>query len=319
MISKEIKKILEKNQYRIVGKHSAVQICPWTKKSLRGEDGCWKEQFYGVKSHGCCQMTPIVICENQCLHCWRPIEYNLGTELGKIDEPKKIIEGIIRERKKLLMGFKGSKKTDIKKFKEALEPSLFAFSLLGESTLYPKLAELIKEIRKRNAISFLVTNGLNPEKIKELAKKKCLPTQLTVSMNAPNKKLYEKICRSSKKDAWKKFNETLKLMPELKCRTVVRLTLVKDLNMEDKHAKQYAKLIKKASPLFIHVKGYACRGYSKKRLSYKNMPSHKEVKDYAKKMLKFLKNYKFLDEKFESRVVLLGKDKSRMKIKEEEI
>lgn len=319
MLSKEIKGILEKNQYRIVGKHSAVQICPWTKKSLRGEDVCWKERFYNVKSHRCCQMTPSIICENKCLHCWRPIEYNLGTEIGKIDEPKKIIDGIIRERKKLLMGFKGSKKTNIKKFKEALEPSLFTFSLLGEPTLYPKLAELIKEVRKRNAVSFLVTNGLAPEKIKELARKKCLPTQLTVSMNVPNKKLYEKICRSSKKNAWKKFNETLKLMPELKCRTVVRLTLIKDLNMKEGHAEQYATLIKKAAPLFIHVKGYACRGYSKKRLSYKNMPSHKEVKEFSKSLLKHLPKYKFLDDKFESRVVLLGKDKSRMKIKKNEL
>lgn len=320
MIPEKLREILEKNQYRIIGGHSALQICPWTKKSLRGEGVCWKEKFYGIKSSGCCQMSPAVMwCENSCLHCWRPIEYTLGTKLKRIDSPKKIIEEVVRERKKLLMGFKGSKKTDKKKFREALEPSLFTFSLSGEPTLYPKLAELIKEIRKRNAVSFLVTNGLNPEKIKELGRKNALPTQLTVSINAPNETLYETICRSSKKDSWKKLNQTLDLMKRIECRTIARLTLIKELNMEENHAEQYAKLIKKASPLFVHIKGWVCRGFSKNRLSFKKMPRHKEVKEFSEKILKFLPDFKFLDDKFESNVVLLGKDKSRMKIQKNEI
>ncbi len=273
MLLRELRKTLERNQYRIIGRHSALQICPWTKKSLRGEDVCWKEKFYGIKSHRCAQITPSLFnCQNGCLHCWRPIEYTIGTEVKNMDEPEKIISNIIKERKKLLMGFKGSEKTDRKKFKEALEPSLFTFSLSGEPTLYPKLAELIKEVRKRNAVSFLVTNGLNPEKLKELEKKKALPTQLTLSMNAPNEILHKKICRSSTKNSWKKFSKTLSLIKKLKCRTVVRLTLIKDLNMKDKLIKEYANLIKKASPLFVHVKGFALRGYSKKKA---------ELREYA--------------------------------------
>ncbi len=320
MIPKDVKAILERGQYRIAGKHSAVKICKWTKKAIRGEKGCWKEKFYGIESSKCCQMSPAVMwCENKCLHCWMPIELNLGTKIKKIDEPKKIIDGIIKERKKLLMGFKSRKNLDLKKFKESLTPSLFTFSLSGEPTLYPKLAELIKEVRKRNAISFLVTNGLNPEKIKELAKKNCLPTQLVISVNAPNEKLYQEICKSCRKDAWKKLNETLKIMRKLKCRTVVRLTLIKELNMQEEHAKQYAELIKKASPLFIHVKGYVALGSSKARLGKDKMPSHKEIKAFAKQMLMFLPDYQFLDEKLESFVVLLGKDKSRMKIQKNEI
>lgn len=318
MLTKEIRGLLEKNQYRVVGEHSAVKICKWTKKSLRGEDVCWKEKFYDVKSHRCCQMSCWLACENSCLHCWLPLGFNLQTETKKIDKPKKIIEGVIKERKKLLSGFKSNKNINMKKFKEALEPSLFTFSLSGEPTLYPKLSELIKEIRKRKAISFLVTDGLNPKKIKEL-EKDALPTQLIVSLNAPNKELHKKLCRSSKKDAWKKLNETLEMMQKLKCRTVVRLTLIKELNMKKEHIGQYASLIKKANPLFVHAKGYVALGYSKEKLGEKRMPTHEEVKNYAKKLLKFLPEYKFLDEKIESRVVLLGKDKERTKIKEEEI
>ena len=318
MLPKNIKRILEKNQYRIIGKHSAVQICRYTKRALRGREVCWKEQFYGIKSHRCCQFSPCVMwCHNKCIHCWRPIELNLGTKLKStdIDEPKEILDGIINERKKLLMGFKGDTKIDRKRFKESLEPNLFTLSLSGEPTLYSKLAELIKEIRKRKAISFLVTNGLEPEKIKELQEKNCLPTQLILSMNSPDKKLYNAWHQSTKRNAWKKFNQTLKLMKKLKCRTTLQLTLIKDINMHKKYAKEYAKLIKKANPMFIHVKAYSSLGYSQKRINYKQMPTHKEIKEFAKELLKYLPEYKFLDEKFESRVVLLGKNKKDMKIK----
>ena len=320
MLNKKIRSKLEKNQYRIIGNHSAVQICKWTKKAIRGEDVCWKEKFYGIKSHGCCQFSPAVMwCHNQCIHCWRPIELNLGIELGKIDEPKEIIENIVKERKKLLMGFKGNKKVDMEKFKESLNPTLFTFSLSGESTLYPPLGEMIKEIRKRKAISFLVTNGLEPEKIKELSRKKCLPTQLIVSLNSPNKKSYDFWHHSIKKNAWEKFNETLNILSRLKCRTGIILTLIREINMKKEYLEEYAKLIKKANPLFINIRAYVSRGYSQKRINYKKMPTHSEIKDFSRKLLKFLPKYKFLDEKIDSRVVLLGKNKSRMKIKDSEI
>ncbi|GAJ05506.1 unnamed protein product, partial [marine sediment metagenome] len=201
MLPTNVKEILKKQHYEICGDHSAVQICRWTKKSLRGECGCWKEKFYGIKSHQCCQFSPSVMwCENKCIHCWRPIEMNLGTNLGEIDEPKKIIDEIIQARKKLLIGFRGNKKVSKKKFQESLEPSIFTLSLSGEPTLYPRLSELIQNIRERGAISFLVTNGLNPEAIIKLEKEKNLPTQITVSLNTSNEKLWKIWHRSTIKD-----------------------------------------------------------------------------------------------------------------------
>ena len=44
------------------------------------------------------------------------------------------------------------------------------------------------------------------------------------------------------------------------------------------------------------------------------MPSHEETMEFSKKLAK-LTGLKLLDEKKESRVVLLGKDKDKMKIK----
>ncbi len=331
MIPSKVKKLLEKQHYEIAGKHSAVQICRWTKKSLRGGEGCWKEKFYGIESHRCCQFSPAVMwCENQCLHCWRAIEYNLGTNLKNCDEPKEILDKIVEKRKKLLVGFKGNENVSDKKFKESLESNLFTMSLSGEATLYPRLPELIKEIRKRKAISFLVTNGQNPEMIKKLEDENALPTQLTLSTNAPNKELFKIWHNSVNKDAWKKFNETLKLMKKLrgKTRRVIRLTLVKEgdntekfkelSNMKDEHIKEYSELIKISEPDFIHVKGFKSLGFSRKRLGYSKQPFYEEVQDFAKKLVKELKEdgYKKLAEEEYSCVVLLGKDKGKMRIRE---
>jgi len=334
MMPIKVRKALENKKYAIVGNHSAVQICRWTKSSLNGKGGCWKEKFYGIESHRCCQFSPAVIwCENRCLHCWRPIEMNLGAEIGKIEEPKEIIEGIIKARKKLLSGFGGNKKTEKRKLKEAQNPSLFTLSLSGEPTLYPKLAEMIKEIRKRGAISFLVTNGQNPEALKALEKNKALPTQLTLSLNAPNKTLFHVWHNSLRKDAWNRFNKTLKILKNLKGKTrrVIRLTLVKEgsekgkfkelSNMKPEHVKEYANLILFAEPDFIHVKGFKSLGNSRERLGYDKQPFHEEVREFAKKLQKELaKNkYKVLAEEEKSCVVLLGKDKKMMKIQKNKI
>ena len=208
MLPQNVKELLKKQHYEIAGKneHSAVQICRWTKKSLRDEGVCYKEKFYGIKSHLCCQMTPSLYCPNQCIHCWRAIEYTTGNKIpGKIDSPLEIIDSCINAQRKLLQGFnidKKSKKKQLskanqKKLRESQEPIQFAISLSGEPTIYPHIGELISELRKRGKTSFLVTNGLYPEKLKELLKKKQLPTQLYISINTPNKELYNKFHRSS--------------------------------------------------------------------------------------------------------------------------
>jgi len=253
---------------------------------------------------------------------------NLGDKLEKVDSPKEIIDGIVEARKKLMMGFKGNKNVSEKKFKEAVKPTLFTFSLSGEPTIYPHLGEMINEVRKRKAVSFLVTNGQNPESIKKLEKENALPTQLTVSCNTGNEKLFKIWHNSKNKDGWERFNETLDLMKKLegKTRRVVRLTLVKvgkedgkfkDLtNMSDENVLEYVGLIRKAEPDFIHVKGFMSVGYSRERMGYDKMPWHYEVKRFAEKLAKELKKdgYKILGEEKRSCVVVLGKNKRGMKI-----
>jgi tRNA wybutosine-synthesizing protein 1 len=331
----DIKQNLESKKYSIVGSSSGVQICNWTKKALCGNERCWKQKFYGIKSAGCCQFSPSLMwCENQCVHCWRPIEMSLGNKLEEIDDPIEILDKIVEARKKLMIGFKGLEKVNKKNFEKACRPSLYSFSLSGEPTIYPRLDEMIREIRKRNAVSFLVTNGQNPKMLRKLERTNSLPTQLTISTNAPNKDLYLKWHNSCNKDSWERFTESIKIITNLKgkCRRCVRLTLVKVgnnpnsglnelTNMTDNLAEDYSRVILIADPDFVHVKGFTSIGYSRYRMGADKMPKFIEVRKYAKKILEKLKKedlkWKMLASDKKSCVVVLSKlEKKDMKIRD---
>lgn len=246
---------------------------------------------------------------------------NLGTELPAVDDPVGILDGIVEARKKLLMGFKGRKGIDIKKFEEALEPKLYALSLSGEPTLYPRLGEMFKEIRRRGAVSFLVTNGLNPEAIKNLD---TFPTQIIISMNAPNEKLFNVWHRSTKKNAWGEFNKSLDVLRGLKgkVRSAVQLTLV-DVgdrfgeikgNMSEENVGEYCDLIRKAEPDFVHVRGFKSVGYARGRLGYDKQPWFDEVKKYALEIRDGLEGYEVAGEDERCCVVMLARAGAKLKI-----
>lgn len=326
MISnEETIKIMEKQGYRFVGTNAAVKICGWTKKSLIDEGVCYKEKFYGIKSHRCCQMSPWLGCDNKCIHCWRALEldFNKIINQSKIKDPREIINGCINAQRTLLNGFgikknsrkKQLSKANMEKFREAQEPMQFAISLSGEPTMYKDIGGLIEELRKRGKTSFLVTNGLYPEKIKELEEKEQLPTQLYISVNASNKETYKKIHRSSKKDAWERLNKSLKIMSELKgkTRTVFRINLIKGINsnMKNEFIPEYVELIKKSLADFVEIKGYRAMGFARNRkgMGYEAMPTHKEVKEYAKRIAEGSR-YQIEDESKPSCVVLLKRDSS---------
>ena len=133
-----------------------------------------------------------------------------------------------------------------------------------------------------------------------------LPKQLYISIVAPNKNLYKKICSPLIPDGWEKIIKTLELIPSLDTRTVIRHTLVNKWNMDTKFIKNYSRLDKIASPLFIEPKGYVFVGYSRKRMTISNMPSHNSVRDFGIALANNL-DYKLIMERADSRVVLLSK------------
>jgi len=304
MIDELKRKDLINQGYKLIGNHSAIKICEWTKKSLRGEDICYKEKFYDTRCHLCVQMTPALnTCGHRCIWCWRDIDFTKPRWSGKSDNPKFIVDECIKQFNKSLEGYFGYKKADKKKLNEIKKPQQFAISLSGEPTLYPKLPELILELKKRKINSFLVTNGTNPSMLKKLLKKKAQPTQLYITLPAPDEETYQKVCNPLIKNGWKKIKESLKLVTKFK-RNVFRLTLVKDINMFA--PEKYAEMIKKYKPDKIECKAYMHVGYSRQRLEIPNMPYHKDVKEFAKQIAR-LTGYSIINEKKESRVVLLSK------------
>lgn len=299
MIPEEMKKAIEHQHYKVVGNHSAVKMCTWLKKSIRDEGHCYKQKFYGIQSHRCLQMTPWIACSNRCEFCWRVIE-KTPLKIDNVDEPKDIIKGCIDAQRSLLTGFKGLDIANKEKWKEAQNPNQVAISLIGEPTMYPKISELIEEFNKMRSTTFLVTNGQFPERLKGIKE----PSNLYISLDAPDKETYKRIDRPSLPDFWERLNESLEMMNSFSSTKVIRLTMVNGMNM--KSPEKYAELIKKANPDYIEVKGYVHVGESQKRLDRECMPFHEDVKRFAELISKE-SGYAYKDEQKASRVVLLGK------------
>ncbi len=299
MIPEKLRKDLVRQHYKVVGGHSAVKLCTWTRKSLRDEGVCYKERFYGIKSHGCLQMTPNITCDQRCRFCWRVIE-KTNLDIGEWDEPGYIIDQAIQSQRLLLSGFKGFEKTNMMKFREAQNPTNAAISLLGEPLLYPKISGLIEEFRKREIITFLVTNSQHPEALERIEE----PDQLYISVDAPDREAYLRLDRPQNPDYWERLKRSLGIMDSLSCRKVLRLTMVKGWNMHSPEG--YAKLICLARPDFVELKAYMHVGESMKRLPREAMPLHKDVREFAQKVSEE-SGYRYKDEQEASRVVLLSR------------
>jgi tRNA wybutosine-synthesizing protein 1 len=310
----QVKNDFEKKKYGFFG-DSAVQVCEWNKKAIRGKGHCYKQDFYGVDCISCHQITPLALwCNNSCVFCWRPKEYMAGKPPAG-QSPEEIIKGLREARAKQLSGFGGSEIHSKNNFENALKAKHWAISLSGEPTLYKKLPELVKLIKKQPETEtvFIVTNGENPNMISKMKKMKALPTQLYLSMVSPEELLFKKITCNAEKNGWKKYLKTIKLFSTLPCRTVVRLTLIKGLNDSDELIEKFAKLISQTKVDFVEIKSYMWIGYSRQRLVGENMPTHEETKNFARKLLDTLslQNYTLVDEKTDSRIVLLAKKKPR--------
>jgi tRNA wybutosine-synthesizing protein 1 len=294
----ELKTLLKRQRYRIVGTHSAVKLCHWLRKSLLEDRFCYKQKFYGIKSHRCLQMTPsVTACTQKCLFCWRPTQYT-ESHIPVYDSPSAIVEESIKAQNVLLAGYFGlPDRVSAKKLKEALTPTNVAISLAGEPTLYPELSTLIKEYKKRGMTTFLVTNGTNPEVLETME----LPWNLYLTLAAPTKDIYKRLCHPQI-DGWEKILESVALFPELKTQRVIRLTLVNHFNLQTPEA--YARLIEKASPDFVEAKAYMYVGYSRYRMEICNMPSFEDILNFSRKIENY-SSYVISDSQKASRVVLL--------------
>ncbi len=310
-IPQKLESMMKRQGYRFVGKHSAVKLCNYTTSSLKGGTTCYKNQFYGIRSWRCLQSAPTLGCDLACRFCWRIIPEEVGINWNELnmnewDDPKEMVDGLIDAQRALLTGYKGNEKVDKKRLEEANDPAHVTFSLTGEPLFYPKMNELIEEFHKRKMSTFLVTNGTLPEALKRL---KTLPTQLYVSVQAPNKEVYEKVTRPKIPHAWENFLEFLDVFSKLSgTRKVFRLTLIKGLNMVD--AKGYAELIKRGNPDYVEVKGFVFVGGARnpsRGLGYEMMPKKDDIMGFAEDIAKE-SGYIFTDYHKPSNVALLSKN-----------
>jgi tRNA wybutosine-synthesizing protein 1 len=182
-----------------------------------------------------------------------------------------------------------------------MEPDQVACSLSGEPTLYSRLGGLFEECHRRGMTTFLVTNGTRPDVLAELDP---LPTQLYVSVVAPDREVHRRLCAPLVDNAWESLQETLDLLPSLDTRKVIRHTLVAGYNMG--HEEAYARLLERADPDFVEAKAYVFVGDSRRRMTLENMPSHDAIRVFARNLSE-ASGYEVRDEQHSSRVVLLAR------------
>ena len=396
--------------YVVVGKHkhSAIKPCHWfEQKMFTGIRHCYKEKFYGIKSHQCLQNSPMIFCNHRCIYCWRIHPNDVGLLIDEtsleelnLDDPKTIVNEMIEAQKQMVkkkyplkrllqhyenivivlealfrekqlslnslatktklskrkiksalrhllreeyvieiseekyMISEGIKKeistvTDIEDiikqkianpelvkrvWEEAAHPKHAAISLTGEPMMYPYIDEMVSEFHKKGFTTFIVTNGTFPERLSEMDE---LPTQLYVTLPAPNEKIYKKVCVPYVKNGWEKLNQTLELLESLSCRTVIRITAVKNLNMVE--PEKYAKIVEKANPNFLEVKGFTLIGGARLRLTkYAKrkglntediaktfQPKHKDIVEFASKICEAA-NFPIIDQFKPSAVALIA-------------
>lgn len=301
---------LEWQGYKLVGSNFGVKGCHWLKSKLLYGKACYKEKFYGIRSHRCLQMTPTVdVCNCQCLYCWRFHGMKDYPKASK-EEPREILDRLIEAQREIVSGFKGDERCREEMWEEARTPMHVAISLSGEPTLYPGLSDFIGECRRRRMTTFLVTNGTNPKALERL---EYLPTQLYVTVAAPNRGIFERLCLPRSGGLWNNVLETLDLLSSLDTRKVIRHTLVANWNFG--WESEYVKLIRRAEPDFVEAKAYMFVGDSRNRLTVDDMPSHDQIRTFSDRLAAEL-SFKIIDEHRDSRVVLLSDGKRARDIAE---
>jgi tRNA wybutosine-synthesizing protein 1 len=273
---------LTKQGYTIIGSHSGVKICRWTKSALRGRGSCYKNSFYGIASHLCMETTPSLSCSNKCVFCWRHGTNPVSTTWRwEVDPPDMIFEGAKAGHYKKIKMMRGVPGVRAERFEEAMRIRHCALSLVGEPIFYPHINEFVGLLHGERISSFLVCNAQHPKELRALRR----VTQLYVSIDASNRESLRRIDRPLHRDFWERFQECLDIIREKRMvqRTVFRLTLVKGFNVEEE-VEGYADLVERGLPCFIEVKGVTYCGTSTAAgagLTMGNVPFYAEVVEFV--------------------------------------
>ncbi|XP_064893295.1 S-adenosyl-L-methionine-dependent tRNA 4-demethylwyosine synthase TYW1 isoform X6 [Columba livia] len=341
MITPALREALTKQGYKLIGSHSGVKLCRWTKSMLRGRGGCYKHTFYGIESHRCMEATPSLACANKCVFCWSigerwrielcsgdctasrniavqiivPLSLHIrhhtnpvGTEWRwKMDQPEMILQEALENHRNMIKQFKGVSGVRADRLAEAMTAKHCALSLVGEPIMYPEINRFVKLLHQHGISSFLVTNAQFPDEIRNLEP----VTQLYVSVDASTKESLKRIDRPLFRDFWQRFLDSLKALSEKQQRTVYRLTLVKAWNVDE--LKAYADLISLGKPDFIEVKGVTyCGESSASNLTMANVPWHEEVVRFVQDLADLVPDYEIACEHQHSNCLLIAHKKFKV-------
>ncbi|XP_065397906.1 S-adenosyl-L-methionine-dependent tRNA 4-demethylwyosine synthase TYW1 isoform X4 [Macaca fascicularis] len=308
MITPALREALTKQGYQLIGSHSGVKLCRWTKSMLRGRGGCYKHTFYGIESHRCMETTPSLACANKCVFCWRHHTNPVGTEWRwKMDQPEMILKEAVENHQNMIKQFKGVPGVKAERFEEGMTVKHCALSLVGEPIMYPEINRFLKLLHQCKISSFLVTNAQFPAEIRNLKP----VTQLYVSVDASTKESLKKIDRPLFKDFWQRFLDSLKALAAKQQRTVYRLTLVKAWNVDELQA--YAQLVFLGNPDFIEVKGVTyCGESSASSLTMAHVPWHEEVVQFVRELVDLIPDYEIACEHEHSNCLLIAHKKFKI-------
>ena len=306
-ITNDLRSKLVKQQYYIVGDHSGVKLCKWAKDDIRSMGSCYKFKFYGIESYRCLQVSPALTwCTERCSFCWRSESYALGDNMTEVkhEDPREVLEGMIKGQQFLMSGFGGHPKVPREKWDRANIPKHVAISLSGEPTLYKHLDEFLGLCHEMGMTTFLVTNGTQPE---ILAKLENLPTQLYVTVAGASPRVHSSITRPfNPKLAWKKMMETIDLLPSLNTRKVIRMTLVKGKNMIE--PEKYGELFMRSGAHFLEAKGFVSVGDARDNHGFERMPRIEEIIEFSKEICDSIEGLEIIDTSVSSCVTLLAKE-----------
>lgn len=309
-------KNLTKQGYKIIGSHSGVKVCRWTKNELRGRGSCYKKSLFNIASSRCMELTPSLACSSKCVFCWRhgtnPVSKNWRWET---DSPEFILENALTAHYSMIKQMRGVPGVIEERFANAFKVGHCALSLVGEPILYPHISKFIELLHEKEITSFLVCNAQHPDSLRNIGH----VTQLYVSIDAPTKNELKKVDRPLYKDYWERVLECLEILKTVQShqRTVFRLTLVKGFNMGDISA--YCDLVERGEPCFIEVKGATFSGNSKDNvnsLTMQNIPYNEECKKFVESFVEELQrrsmDYDIAAEHAHSNCILIANTKFKI-------
>jgi len=305
MVTPSLRASLTKQGYKVVGSHSGVKLCRWTKAMLRGRGGCYKHTFYGIVSYQCMEATPSLACANKCVFCWRHHDNPVGTSFRwQVNEPDDLIAGFEEKHLEMIKAMKGVPGVLPERFAEASKSVKHcALSLVGEPIIYPRINEMLTGLHRKGISTFMVTNAQFPDEMETLVP----VTQLYISIDAPTPEELKAVDRPLFSDFWERFLECIDQLRRKKQRTVFRLTLVNGWNTQA--LSKYVQLVRRGGPDFIEVKGVTyCGDSTASPLTIKHCPYHAEVRAYCKSMVAELgEAYELASEHAHSNIVLIAR------------